>query len=106
MDLDPQIEELINEGKDLLGQRFFFHSVNEYPDSIDDFIMKQRIRSKGGLVLDRANTLSKDYLDFFVLPPPSQAKRDTEDVKKLAHTAERRGVRVVTREWISNTFNV
>lgn len=69
-------------------------------------MLKQRIRWNGGQVLDKVSTLSKDYLDFFVLPPPPSEKErrrsDFEEVKRQANTAERRGVRVVTREWISS----
>lgn len=73
-------------------------------ENLKDFLTRSRLRAFGGAILmGYVKTMSKDYVDLLVIPEWAINKKseivDT-NVLEMKRLAERRGVKVVSREWI------
>ncbi len=106
IDIDPEVEGVILEGKKFRGQRFLYPMPSEDQQNIDstlDVILRSKLRMyEGAIVIDEVNIVSNKFLEYLVIPKWCKNRKGEIDAKigGLKHTAEKKGVKCVEYEWV------
>jgi len=106
IDIDPEVEGVILEGKKFRGQRFLYPMPSEEQQNIDstlDFILRSKLRMyEGAIVIDEVNTVTNKFLEYLVIPKWCKNRKGEIDAKigALKYTAEKKGVKCVEYEWV------